>query len=106
MSLVKSYSVGNGDTYYILHSSKNFTLIDCNLREDDDNKESILDEIVSLSTSDKVRRFISTHPDDDHIHGIKDLDDEIGILNFYCVANEATKPRSQMKMITSSITSR
>lgn len=92
MSTVKSFSVGNGDTFYILHGSKNFTIIDCNLREDDDNKDSILDEIASLSTSDKVTRFISTHPDDDHIHGIEDLDDEIGILNFYCVDNEATKP--------------
>ncbi len=38
-----------------------------------------------------IKRFISTHPDEDHIHGLQYLDDKIGIVNFYCVANEATK---------------
>ncbi len=91
MSTIKSFSVGNGDTFYIDHSTANFTIIDCNLREDNDHKSEIITEISSLSTSDKITRFISTHPDDDHFHGIKDLDDEINILNFYCAKNEATK---------------
>jgi hypothetical protein len=29
MSIVKSFSVGDGDMFYILHNSSNFTIIDC-----------------------------------------------------------------------------
>lgn len=89
MSLIKSIAVGNGDMFYIKHGSSNFTIIDCNM--DDTNKETITDEIISESREKDIKRFISTHPDEDHIHGLKYLDDKIGILNFYCVANEATK---------------
>ena len=55
------------------------------------NKQKITDEIISESNNKDITRFISTHPDEDHIHGLKYLDDKIGILNFYCVKNEATK---------------
>lgn len=89
MSLIKSISVGNGDMFYIKHGSSNFTIIDCNM--DDTNKETITDEIISESSEKDIKRFISTHPDEDHIHGLQYLDDKIGIVNFYCVANEATK---------------
>ncbi len=89
MSLIKSIAVGNGDMFYIKHGSSNFTIIDCNM--DDTNKETITNEIISESSEKDIKRFISTHPDEDHIHGLKYLDDKIGILNFYCVANEATK---------------
>ncbi|WP_303195914.1 hypothetical protein [Thomasclavelia spiroformis] len=89
MSIIKSISVGNGDMFYIKHSSSNFTIIDCNM--DDTNKVSITNEIISESSGKDIKRFISTHPDEDHIHGLKYLDDKIEILNFYCVANEATK---------------
>lgn len=89
MSLIKSIAVGNGDMFYIKHGSSNFTIIDCNM--DDTNKETITDEIISESSEKDIKRFISTHPDEDHIHGLKYLDDKIGILIFYCVANEATK---------------
>lgn len=89
MSLIKSISVGNGDMFYIKHDSSNFTIIDCDM--DDTNKESITNEIISESSKKDISRFISTHPDDDHIHGLKYLDDRIGILNFYCVDNEASK---------------
>ena len=89
MSIIKSISVGNGDMFYIKHGSSNFTIIDCNM--DDTNKQKITDEIISESSDKDITRFISTHPDEDHIHGLKYLDDKIGILNFYCVKNEATK---------------
>ena len=89
MSIIKSISVGDGYMFYIKHNSSNFTIIDCNM--DDTNKKSITDEIISESKQKDIKRFISTHPDEDHIHGLKYLDDSIGILNFYCVANEATK---------------
>lgn len=90
MAIIKSFSVGNGDTYYIKHGSDNFTIIDCCLG--DDNKDEIISEIKSESKNKGIVRFISTHPDEDHIQGIKDLDDEISIVNFYVVKNEATKP--------------
>ena len=89
MSIIKSISVGNGDMFYIKHGSSNFTIIDCNM--DDTKKQKITDEIISESNNKDITRFISTHPDEDHIHGLKYLDDKIGILNFYCVKNEATK---------------
>lgn len=89
MSIIKSISVGNGDMFYIKHGSSNFTIIDCNM--DDTNRQKITDEIISESSDKDITRFISTHPDEDHIHGLKYLDDKIGILNCYCVKNEATK---------------
>lgn len=89
MSIIKSFSVGNGDMFYIKHGSDNFTIIDCYLS--DENKEFIVDEILSESNSKTIRRFISTHPDEDHICGLEYLDEKIGIINFYCVKNEATK---------------
>lgn len=89
MSAIKSISVGNGDMFYIKHGSSNFTIIDCNM--DDTNKKEITDEIIEESKEKDIIRFISTHPDEDHIHGLKYLDDQIGIANFYCVENQAIK---------------
>ena len=89
MSIIKSISVGNGDMFYIKHGTSNFTIIDCNM--DDTNKKKITDELIAKSKGKDIKRFISTHPDDDHIKGLKYLDDQMGIVNFYCVANGATK---------------
>lgn len=89
MSIVKSFSVGNGDMYYIQHGNNNFSIIDCNL--DDTNKKIITDEIIRMQSGKNITRFISTHPDEDHIHGLTYLDSRIGIVNFYCVENKATK---------------
>jgi beta-lactamase superfamily II metal-dependent hydrolase len=89
MSIVKSFSVGNGDTFYIKHGSDNFTIIDCCL--DDNNKKRIVDELKSESKDKGITRFISTHPDDDHISGLVYLDEKMNLVNFYCVKNEATK---------------
>lgn len=89
MSTVKSFSVGDGDTFYIKHNSDNFSIIDCYLS--DENKEAIVEEIKRESYNKSIKRFISTHPDEDHIGGLKYLDDKIGILNFYCVKNQVTK---------------
>lgn len=85
MSVIKSVSVGNGDMFYIKHDTDNFTIIDCNLI--DDVKDDILDEIDNQRKGKVIQRFITTHPDDDHIHGLKELNERIGILNFYCVKN-------------------
>lgn len=90
MSTIKSFSVGDGDTFYINHGSDNFTIIDCCLNAE--IVDDFLDEISNLSGKKGITRFISTHPDEDHIQGLTDLDERINILNFYCVENSATKP--------------
>ncbi len=89
MSIIKSFSVGNGDMFYIKHGSSNFTIIDCKI--DDENSEQILSEIESERKGKDITRVISTHPDEDHLHGLKKLDEKIEILNFYCVKNKAIK---------------
>lgn len=89
MSIVISYAVGNGDMFAIQHGSDNFTIIDCGMSEDD--REWILEDLNKLRSGKGVQRFISTHPDQDHMMGLEYLDDAIKILNFYCVKNKATK---------------
>jgi hypothetical protein len=75
--------------YYIKHGSDNFTMIDCCMPEAD--RGAIINEIQTESRNKGVIRFISTHPDNDHIFGLADLDEVMGLLNFYCVDNQTTK---------------
>ncbi|TFV48263.1 ComEC/Rec2 family competence protein [Bradyrhizobium niftali] len=89
MSTIKSFAVGNGDTFYIRHNSDNFTIIDCDLNED--NAEAIIGELKTQSADKGITRFISTHPDDDHFGGIEKLDAEMPIANFYVVKNKVIK---------------
>lgn len=89
MSIIKSFSVGDGDMFYIQHNSDNFTVIDCYMHED--NKDKIMKEIEEKSKDKQIHRFISTHPDEDHILGLKSFRDKLGIANFYCVENKTTK---------------
>ena len=89
MSLVKSLSVGNGDMFYIKHGSDNFSIIDCCM--DDSNEVRIVNELKRERKNKEITRFISTHPDDDHIRGLDYLDSQMSIVNFYCVKNKATK---------------
>ena len=89
MSIIKLFSVGNGDMFYIEHSSDSFSIIDCCM--DDNNKEAITAEIKKKSSKKGIVRFISTHPDEDHLQGLKYLDNQLGIVNFYCVKNNAVK---------------
>ena len=89
MSIVKSLSVGDGDMFYIKHNSDNFTIIDCSLT--DENKKQIVNELIEESSGKLVKRFISTHPDEDHFQGLEYLNQKMPIINFYCVENEATK---------------
>ena len=89
MSLVKSFSVGDGDMFYIQHGTDNFSIIDCSLP--DDREDEILDEIAAAQEGKGITRFISTHPDQDHLQGIVQLDDRFKLLNFYVVKNAATK---------------
>ncbi len=64
MSIVKSLSVGDGDMFYIKHGTDNFTIIDCCLEEA--CREEIVSELKRESADKSIKRFISTHPDDDH----------------------------------------
>lgn len=94
MSIVKSFSFPcgelRGDTFYIQHNTDNFTVIDCYLKDGNDascRKDEIISEIVEKSEG-RICRFISTHPDNDHILGIEELDKKWTITNFYAVDNE------------------
>ncbi|WP_165664266.1 ComEC/Rec2 family competence protein [Metapseudomonas otitidis] len=89
MPTIKSLSVGNGDMFYILHGGDSFTMIDCNLTAE--NSDDIIAELKDVSKKKVVRRFICTHPDEDHFKGIEKLDAQLPIANFYCVKNKAQK---------------
>jgi len=89
MSIVKSFAVGAGDTFYISHNSDSFTIIDCDLG--DDNAARIIAELKEAAAGKGITRFISTHPDEDHFGGIHLLDDAMPIVNFYVVKNQAIK---------------
>ena len=45
MSIVKSFSVGDGDMLYIKHGSDNFSVIDCFMNEE--NQEDIVSESIN-----------------------------------------------------------
>ncbi|MBH2683572.1 MBL fold metallo-hydrolase [Serratia marcescens] len=92
MSLIKSFSVSNGDMFYIKHNSDNFTIIDCYINED--NADAIIKEMQAQAKGKGISRFISTHPDEDHFGGIHLLDDAMKIYNFYVVKNKAIKEDS------------
>ncbi|MDA7962769.1 MAG: hypothetical protein MPK62_07190 [Alphaproteobacteria bacterium] len=75
--------------FYIIHGNSSFTIIDCCFNDGDE--DDALGEIAYLSKELGLTRFISTHPDEDHICGLLDLDDQIHIRNFYCVQNRVIK---------------
>lgn len=89
MTVVKSVSVGNGDLFYIKHRSDNFTIIDCDIA--DGRKDAILSELRDAARGKTIQRFISSHPDEDHIHGLEYIDDNHLGWNFYCVKNNVRK---------------
>jgi len=89
VSTVHSYSVGNGDMFSIRHDSDNCTIIDCSIS--DGYKNWLLGEIDKQREGKGIIRFISTHPDEDHLMGLATLDEHIKIINFYTVENKATK---------------
>lgn len=92
--IIKSFAVSDengeaGDMFYIKHTFSNFTIIDCCMVEE--NQKAIMDEITEAKEGKAITRFISTHPDEDHICGLGYLDEVIGLLNFYCAENKAKK---------------
>ena len=98
MSIVKSFSFPRGDIrgdmFYIKHSSSNFTVIDCYLPED--RRKQIVEEIQEESKFKDVHRFISTHPDRDHILGFSELSTQWDFMhNFYAVDNSISSDDSE-----------
>lgn len=89
VSIIRSFSVGHGDMFYIRHNADSFTMIDCCLPSD--RRSSIVDELIEASDGKSVVRLFSTHPDEDHLRGLAYLDARMEIPNFYCVGNAATK---------------
>ncbi len=89
MSMLHSYAVGSGDMFSIRHNSDSFTIIDCSMSTDD--RDWILEALKQQAHGKGISRFISTHPDQDHMMGLEYLDDKMPIWNCYCVANNATK---------------
>jgi beta-lactamase superfamily II metal-dependent hydrolase len=89
MSMIRSFTVGAGDMFYIRHNSDNFTIIDCQLFGD--HEKWLVEELKRESREKRVTRFISTHPDEDHIQGIEYLDEQMPTRNFYVVKNDAIK---------------
>ena len=92
MSIVKFFNVSNGDMSYIKHNSDSFSIIDCNLPKDKQYRTKILNEIKDIRNKKGIFRFISTHPDEDHFHGLESINKICPIENFYCVKNNVTKP--------------
>lgn len=90
MSIVKSFSVGNGDMFCIVHNSDNFSIIDCCYADEAGMQKDFL-EMLHYRNEKGIMRFISTHPDEDHIKGLSELEKYIYIDNFYCVKNKAIK---------------
>jgi beta-lactamase superfamily II metal-dependent hydrolase len=91
MSIVKSLSVGEGDMFYIKHGAgaDSFTIIDCCMSEEE--RRGIVNLLKTEAAGKGITRFISTHPDDDHISGLAYLHGQMGVVNFYCVKNAVTK---------------
>ena len=90
MVTIKSFSVGNGDLFYIDHMSDCFTIIDCNYK-DEEHRDRLFGQLKAFAARKGILRFISTHPDEDHIHGLDVLDDMLHFVNFYVVKNEAIR---------------
>ena len=58
MSKIKSFSVGDGDMFYIRHNTDNFTVIDCCLYYKDDVANDIINEIKRECSDKNITRFI------------------------------------------------
>ena len=75
--------------FSIKHNSDSFTIIDCSISVE--NKGWILGHLEQQAKDRDICRFISTHPDHDHLMGLVHLDRRMPINNFYCVENRVKK---------------
>lgn len=105
MSVIHFLNVKEGDCIWIKHNSEHNTIIDVsnaktinkiteskmeNLRGNYNRKEYPVNPIEYLSSYNEtdIFRFILTHPDMDHMDGIKALFDELQVTNFWDTENE------------------
>ncbi|MFH6972656.1 ComEC/Rec2 family competence protein [Flavobacterium petrolei] len=75
-AIIKYYPVGNGDTSLITLEDKTTILVDCNIRNCDndetfDVKKDLLESIQTADGIPYVDVFILTHGDQDHCRGFK-----------------------------------
>lgn len=107
MSVIHFLNVKEGDCVWIKHNSKHNTVIDVsnaklinriteskmqNLRGNYNRKEYPVNPIEYLSSYNEtdIFRFVLTHPDMDHMDGIKALFEEFQVTNFWDTENEKT----------------
>ena len=86
MLKVHHINVGHGDTTFIELPDGQTMLIDCNYK--DSGKEDVLeylDEKITKTTNGKkaLDYLVITHPDEDHLCGIKDLSNKFEIENIW-----------------------
>lgn len=113
MGIVHYLNVKNGDCSIIQHPSKRVTVIDvCNARKHENINTSFAELLKKLEHGTKyhqksnptnpitymhqhniteIFRFILTHPDMDHMDGIKDLFQEFYPTNFWDIKNKCIK---------------
>jgi competence protein ComEC len=111
MLRVHFLNVGHGDCTIIKHPSGRLTMIDVNNSQDFD-AETFAEELeeerrkhrnslgsflgssggVLGGPNEKLWRFILTHPDLDHMRGLKALYQNIGFTNFWDTDHTKTKP--------------
>src|SRR5262245_58558066 len=117
MAIVHFLNVGNGDCSIIRHSSGRVTVIDvCKARDPNDARVTLEKAMRALTAASSpkgnfnqkdypenpieylrgqgistIHRFILSHPDMDHMDGIKALSDAFTITNFWDTDNTAQK---------------
>jgi competence protein ComEC len=110
MPVVHFLNVKEGDCSIIEHGSGHVSVIDvCNARKPDDSISAKLEKLAMKAAGsgnlnqkgypvnpieylkehgiDSIFRFIATHPDMDHLDGIKDLFEYFSPFNFYDINN-------------------
>lgn len=121
MAIVHFLNVGNGDCSVIEHSSQRVTVIDvCKARDPSDARVALDKAIRALTATSSPRgnfnqkdnpenpieylrargisaihRFILSHPDMDHMDGIKAFFDAFPVTNFWDTDNTAEKEFAQ-----------
>ena len=89
MGIIKSFTVGKGDIFYIKHNRSNYTTIDCFLSNE--NIDGVMNEISNKARSQSITRPISTHPNDGYVYGLEYPEKKVVIANFYCSVDETTQ---------------
>lgn len=111
MSIVHFLNVKEGDCSIIQHTSGHISVIDvCNARKEEDEEGNLYESHAKSFSSGSgnlnqkshpvnpisymkgfeitsIFRFVLTHPDMDHMDGIKDLFEEFNPINFYDTDN-------------------